>query len=168
MNQFLINGPNSLIGKSVERIDARGLVSGHGSYVDDIKLPRMLHAYFIRSPYAHARILSIDCEEVKSLPGVVAALKGSDFLDHVLPWKGILTHMASMKSATQYPLAVEKATWQGEPVAVVVATSRAKAEDASELIKIEWDPLPAVADMESAISPSTSVIHSELANNIWH
>lgn len=166
MKRFLIDGPNSLIGKSVERIDARGLVAGHGSYVDDIKLPRMLHAYFVRSPYAHARILSIDSEKVKSAPGVVAVLKGSDFLDHVTPWKGVLTHMPSMKSATQYPLAIEKSTWQGEPVAVVVAASRAQAEDASELISIEWDPLPAVADMESAIAPSAPIIHSELNDNI--
>lgn len=166
MTSSFLNRPGSLIGQGVERLDARGLVAGHGTYVDDMKLPRMVHACFVRSPHAHARIVSIDTMAAKRALGVVKILTGPDFVDHVVPWKGVLTHMPSMKSATQYPLAIKKVTWQGEPVVAIVAGSRAQAEDAAELVEIEWEPLPVVASMEAALSPDAPIIHAELENNI--
>ncbi|MBT7488224.1 MAG: xanthine dehydrogenase family protein molybdopterin-binding subunit [Rhodospirillales bacterium] len=162
----LLNRPSSLIGKGVERLDAGGLLAGHGTYVDDMKLPRMVHACFVRSPHAHARIVSIDTTAAKAGAGVITVLTGPDFIDHVVPWKGVLTHMPSMKSATQFPLAIKKATWQGEPVAVVVAKSRALAEDAAELVEIDWEPLPVVATMDAALASDGPIIHAELGDNI--
>jgi len=162
----LPNKSNSLIGQSVMRPDVDRLIQGSGTYVDDMMLPHMVHACFVRSPYAHAKIVSIDTTAAENSPGVVKVMTGLDFKDLVTPWIGTLKHMPSMKSAAQSPLAVNTATWQGEPVAVVVATSRAKAEDAVERVEIDWEPLDVIADMDSATAPDATVIHPELGDNI--
>ncbi|MDH5749010.1 MAG: molybdopterin-dependent oxidoreductase, partial [Rhodospirillales bacterium] len=169
MNQppeSFLDRPDSLIGKGVARLDARRLVEGCGTYVDDMTLPRMVHACFVRSPHAHARIVSIDTAAAEASPGVVRVMTGRDFVDLVVPWEGVLTHMPSMKSAKQPPLAVDKANWQGEPVAVVVAATRAEAEDAVERVEIDWEHLPVVADKETALSSGMPVIHPELGDNL--
>ena len=81
----IFDRPNSYIGRSVPRPDAKRLLEGRGQFVDDLQLPRMVHAAFLRSPYAHARIRSIDIAEAEALPGVVAVLTGEDFVSHVTP-----------------------------------------------------------------------------------
>jgi len=162
----LFDRPNSYIGRSVPRPDVRRLLEGRGKFVDDLQLPRMLHAAFLRSPYAHARIDGFGLEEARAMPGVVAIYTGADFVDHVTPYVGTLTHLTGLRSAPQMPLAVDVARWQGEPIAMVVAQSRAEAEDALALIEADLDPLPAVCDAETALDAGTPVIHEEFGDNL--
>ncbi|MGI9484656.1 MAG: xanthine dehydrogenase family protein molybdopterin-binding subunit [Geminicoccaceae bacterium] len=158
--------PNSYIGRSVPRPDARRLLIGRGRFVDDRQLPRMVHAAFLRSPHPHARIGAIRVDLAKALPGVVGVFTGKDLAEHVEPWSGVLTHLQGLRSPNQYPLAVDTARWQGEPVVMVVAESRAIAEDACGLIDIVYEPLAAAADMERALDADAPVIHSEFGNNL--
>jgi carbon-monoxide dehydrogenase large subunit len=161
-----VDRPNSYIGRSVPRPNAKRLVAGRGTYVDDLRLPRMAHVAFLRSPHAHARILSIDTAAAKRSPGVIRVVTGAEMATVCTPWVGVLHHLKGLKSAPQHALAVDTACWQGEPVVAVVARSRAEAEDAVGLIDIEWDPLPAVVEMETALAPETPVIHPVLGDNL--
>ena len=130
----IFDRPNRYIGQPTERADASRLLQGRGRYVDDVQLPRMVHAAFVRAPYAHATITAIDTEEARAAPGVIAVFTGRDLAEHVTPYVGVLTHLAGLKSAAQHPLAVDAVRWQGEPVVIVVARSRAEAEDACERV----------------------------------
>ncbi len=161
-----LDRPNSYIGRSVPRPNARKLVEGSARYVDDVSLPRMLHVAFVRSPHAHAAILSIDASAAKAMPGVIRVLTGEDISALCDPWVAVLAHLKGMKSAPQHAIAIGKACWQGEAVAAVVATSRALAEDAVGQVEVEYAPLPAVLDMETALDASTPVIHAELGDNL--
>jgi carbon-monoxide dehydrogenase large subunit len=154
------------IGSSRERPSARRLVQGQGVYVDDIELPRMCHVVFWRSPVAHCRILGIRADEARRMPGVVMVADGRDIATVCKPWVATLAHLAGMKSAPQYPLAMERACWQGEPVVAVVAETREQAEDALQLVQVDYEPLPPVVDMETALAPATPVIHPELGDNL--
>lgn len=156
----------SYIGASVPRANARRLVEGRGRYVDDLRLPGLAHAAFFRSPFAHAKILHIDTRAVAAAPGVIAVFTGADLAPSIEPFVAVLDHLTGMKSAPQYPLAVDRATWQGEPVVGVVAETRAQAEDALERLEVAWEELPVVADMETALAPDTPVIHPELGDNL--
>ena len=161
-----IDRPNSYIGRSVPRPNAKKLVEGRGQFVDDISLPRMLHVAFVRSPHAHARILAIDTARARAVPGVLRVFTGNELAPHCEPWVAVLAHLKGMKSAPQLPLPLERATWAGEAVAAVVAESRACAEDAAALVDVAYAPLPAVADMETALAPSTPIIHAALGDNL--
>ena len=161
-----IDKGRSYIGESVVRPQTTRLLAGRGVFTDDVVLPRMLHVAFVRSPHAHARIASIDVAGARALPGVAAVVTGEDMAPVCSGWVGTLAHFAGMKSALQRPLATGKASWQGEPVAAVVAESRAVAEDGISRVRVEWEPLPAVTDPESALDPSTPVIHPELGDNL--
>jgi aerobic carbon-monoxide dehydrogenase large subunit len=161
-----IDKGRSYIGESVVRPQTTRLLAGRGVFTDDVVLPRMLHVAFVRSPHAHARIASIDAAGARALPGVAAVVTGEDMAPVCSGWVGTLAHFAGMKSATQRPLATGKASWQGEPVAAVVAESRAIAEDGAGRVRVEWEALPAVTDPESALDPSTPVIHPELGDNL--
>ncbi len=158
--------PNSYIGRSVPRRDAKRLLQGRGRYVDDLQLPRMVHAAFLRSPYAHAEINGIDTSAAIDAPGVVAAYTGADFIGVVEPYVGVLTHLAGLRSAPQMPLAVDRARWQGEPIAMVVALSRAQAEDAVALIEADLTPIAAACDAETALDPNAPVIHPDFGSNL--
>tara|TARA_B110000977_G_scaffold87049_1_gene115917 strand:+ start:3269 stop:5650 length:2382 start_codon:yes stop_codon:yes gene_type:complete len=158
--------PNSYIGRTVPRPNAKRLLNGRGNYTDDTKLPRMVHVAFLRSPHAHARINKIDKNQAIKAPGVVAVVDGHDIAEVCAPWVGVLAHLEGMKSAEQHALAIKKASWQGEPVAAVVASTRALAEDALELIKVEWEILPVVTDMEAALEENAEVIHETLGDNL--
>ena len=126
--------PNSYVGRTLSRAGAKRAVAGRGRYTDDFVLPRMLHAAFLRSPFAHARILGIDTAEAKRQPGVALVMTGAELAKLCTgPWVGTLTCFPGMKSAPQYPMAVDRACWVGEPVAIVLAETRAQAEDAAEL-----------------------------------
>nr|WP_306268995.1 xanthine dehydrogenase family protein molybdopterin-binding subunit [Pararhizobium sp. IMCC3301] len=162
----IFDKPNSYIGRAVPRADARRLLEGRGRYVDDLQLPRMVHAAFVRSPYAHARIIDIDLTAAQELPGVIAVYRGTDLVPHVKPYVGTLTHMAGLRSPPQMPLALDVARWQGEPLVMVVAQSRAIAEDAAALVELDLDPLPTACDMEAALGPDAVVIHEELGSNL--
>ena len=156
----------SYIGESVVRPQTARLLAGRGVFTDDVTLPRMLHAVFVRSPHAHARIASIDATQARALPGVAAVVTGTEMASVCSGWVGTLAHFQGMKSALQRPLAVGKASWQGEPVAAVAAESRAIAEDGVSRVRVEWEPLPVVTDPETALDPATPVIHPELGDNL--
>ena len=158
--------PNSYIGRTVPRPNAQRLVEGRGRYVDDVVLPRMLHVAFLRSPHAHARITGIDINGADRARGVRRIFTGADIAEVCTPWVGVLDHLKGLKSAPQHPLALDRATWAGEPVVAVVADSRAAAEDAAALIEVSYDPLPPVTDMRSALAPETPVIHPDLGDNL--
>jgi carbon-monoxide dehydrogenase large subunit len=170
MNEIIdprsVDRPNSYIGKSVPRPNARKLVEGRGQYVDDMLMPRMVHVAFVRSPHAHARILEIDGGGALEVPGVLRVLTGADLAPHCDPWVATLAHLKGMKSAPQHPLPLERATWAGEAVAAVVAESRGIAEDAVAKVHVAYEPLAAAVDMETALEAATPVIHPELGDNL--
>jgi carbon-monoxide dehydrogenase large subunit len=161
-----LDRPNSYIGRAVPRPNLRRLTQGRGQYVSDVTLPRMAHAAFLRSPHAHARIVSIKTDKAKKAPGVAAVVTGAELAKVMTPWVGVLTHLKGLKSAPQAPIAVERACWAGEAVCAVVARTRAEAEDACELIVVTYEPLAAVVDPETAIDPQTPVIHKDLGDNL--
>lgn len=154
MNAFAgsLDRPNSYIGRSVSRPNAKRLLEGKGRYVTDLVLPRMLHAAFVRSPYAHGRIVSIDTAEAAALPGVRAIFTGKDMAAICKPWVGTLDHFRNMKSPPQLPLPLDKVIWSGQPIVLIVADSRAIAEDAAELVGVEIEDLPVLADPVEAMS----------------
>lgn len=162
----IFDKPNRYIGQSTPRKEAQRLLQGRGRYVDDITLPRMLHAAFVRSPHAHAEILSIEAEAARALDGVVAVYTGAELAQHVTPYVGVLTHLAGLRSAPQYPMATDVVRWQGEPVVMVLASSRAVAEDAADLIEVDYAERPAATDAETALDPDAPVIHPEFGNNL--
>lgn len=163
----LFGKPNSYVGRTLSRDGAKRAVAGRGRYTDDFSLPRMLHAAFVRSPFAHAKIVSIDTVEARRHPGVALVMTGAELAKLCTgPWVGTLTCFAGMKSAPQYPMAVDRACWAGEPVAMVVARTRAEAEDAAETILIDWEELPAATEKMTALDPSTPPIHPDLGDNL--
>ena len=166
-DRWILDRPNSYIGRSVPRPNAPRLAEGRGAFVDDIEAGRRAgHAAFVRSPHAHARIRSIDAEAAKAAPGVIAVVTGRELAEIHDPWVGVLTHLEGLKSAPQYALPLDTATWQGEAVVAVVAQSRASAEDAAALVQIDWEALPAVTDAETALAPGATVIHEGLGDNL--
>jgi aerobic carbon-monoxide dehydrogenase large subunit len=161
-----LDRPNSYIGRSVPRPNAKRLLAGRGRYVTDIKLPRMLHAAFLRSPHAHARIASIDVESARALEGVHLVAIGADLAKICTPWTGTLDHFKGMTSEPQMPLPLERVVWAGQAVVAVVAESRALAEDALELITIEYEELPAVVDVDAARRPGAPLVNPGSSSNL--
>jgi aerobic carbon-monoxide dehydrogenase large subunit len=161
-----LDRPNSYIGKTVPRPNLDRLMQGRGLYVSDLELPRMVHVVFVRSPHAHARIRGIDASAARRMPGVVAVVTGEELASVITPWVGVLSHLKGLKSAAQHAIAVERACWQGEAVAAVLATSRALAEDAAECVIVKYEELQAATDMRTALDPATPVIHPSLGDNL--
>jgi CO/xanthine dehydrogenase Mo-binding subunit len=153
------------IGESVPRANAQRLLQGRGTFVDDLRFPRLAHVAFFRSPYAHARIKKLSFEKVVKSPGVIAVFDGPTVAEYCKPWVAVLAHLKGIKSPPQHAIAIERACWQGEAVAAVVAESRSQAEDAAQLIEAEWEELPVVVDMEESLE-GKKVIHAELGDNI--
>jgi len=164
--ESVLDRENSFIGKSVPRANAARLVAGQGKYVDDLTLPRMVHVAYYRSPYAHARIVSINDEATLASPGVLRVFTGKDIAEVCTPWVGTLAHFKGMKSAPQHAMAVDRACWQGEPVAAIVAHSRAEAEDALELLEVEFEELTVLADPEVVLNEDSYVMHPDLGDNL--
>ena len=158
--------PNSYIGRSVPRPNLPRLLKGRGTYADDVTLPRMLHAAFLRSPYAHAEIRSIGLEAAQKVPGVVRIFTGEDIAEVCSPWVGVLTHLEGLRSPPQHAMAVDCVRWQGEPLVAVVAESRALAEDVLELIEVDYKELPPAVNMEKALDADAEVIHDVYENNL--
>ena len=153
------------VGRPMPRPNARRAATGRGRYVADLGFKRLVDVAFVRSPYAHARIEAIETGEAMAQPGVVAVLTGADLAERTSPWIGTMKNAPSLLSVPQYGMAVDCARWQGEPVAAVVAEGRARAEDAVEHVRIEWEELPAVADVETALDEGTPVLHPSLGTN---
>ena len=153
------------IGQSVPRANAQRLLQGRGAFTDDLRFPRLAHVAFFRSPYAHARIKKLDLEKARTQPGVIGVFDGRAVAEYCTPWVAVLAHLKGIKSPPQHAVAIERACWQGEACAAVVAESRTQAEDAVGLIEAQWEELPVVVDMEDSLK-NTSTIHPELGDNI--
>src|SRR5438132_5993658 len=149
------------VGKSVKRREDPRILAGRGTYVDDIKLPSLLHAAVLRSPHAHARIKSIDTREARRVPGVVAVLTGPEALEYVSPMPAFCA-----ETVVQHAIATERVRFVGEAVAAVAATSRYAAEDAGQLIRVEYEPLPAVSDPYLAMQADAPKLHDTLESNV--
>ncbi|MGH8632118.1 MAG: xanthine dehydrogenase family protein molybdopterin-binding subunit [Burkholderiales bacterium] len=145
------------IGKSMKRVEDPRLLIGKGKYLDDVVLPNMAHVALLRSPYAHARIKSIDTSKARALPGVVCVVTGREFAETTGP-----TVTFSSPPVVQHAIAVDKVRHVGEAVAAVVAEDRYIAEDALDLIEVEYEELPVVSDMEQqANARGDAVLHPE-------
>jgi carbon-monoxide dehydrogenase large subunit len=155
-----------IVGRSIKRREDPQLITGHGSYLDDIKLPGMLHVALVRSPYAHANIRSIDSSAARSMPGVVAVYTGEDLMDiNPMPaaWQagGVKNQVASPRA-----LAVGKVVMVGDPVALVVAEDRYAARDAAAAVDVDYEPLPAIVDARAAVQPGAPQLHDVAPNNV--
>jgi len=153
------------IGQSVPRPNAQRLLQGRGTFTDDLRFPRLAHVAFFRSPYAHARIKRLDFSKALKQPGVIGVFDGRAVAEYCKPWVAVLAHLKGIKSPPQHAIAIERACWQGEACAAVVAESRSQAEDAVQLIEADWEELPVVVDMEEALQGKT-VIHRDLGDNV--
>ena len=153
------------IGQSVPRPNAQRLLQGRGAFTDDLRFPRLAHVAFFRSPHAHAQIRKLDFSRALKSPGVIGVFDGRAVAEYCTPWVAVLAHLKGIKSPPQHAIAIERACWQGEACAAVVAESRSQAEDAVALIEAEWQELPAVVDMEESLDGKV-VIHPELGDNI--
>lgn len=150
------------IGKSLPRVEDERLLRGAGHFIDDLTpFPGCKVATILRSPYAHATIKTIDIQEALQVPGVIGVITGADIKREMRPFPvGVPAPVA------YYPLAIEKVRFVGEPVAVVVAESRALAEDAAELIQVDYEPLPTVMDVEEATHAVGPFLHEQVGSNI--
>ena len=154
------------VGTAVPRKEDPELLTGQARFVDDLTLPGMVWMAVVRSPYAHARIVSVDVSKALAAEGVVAAFSGTDLADDIpagLPCAWPVTE--DIKMPTHWPLARDKARYAGDGVAVVVAESRALAKDAAELVEVEYEPLPAVTDVAEALADGAPVVHDEFGTN---
>lgn len=146
-----------------------GLITGQSRYVDDLKSPQqrpaVLHMIMVRSPYAHAKIKDINLEAARALPGVVAAFSGAELVSG-LPILELITSLPGLKIPQRQPLALDRVRYVGDPVAVVLAESRSIAEDARDLVEVEYDVLPAVIDAEAALAPDAPLLYEEFGSNI--
>jgi carbon-monoxide dehydrogenase large subunit len=158
--------PRGWLGQSVKRKEDDRFVVGRGTYVDDVKLPGMLHMAILRSPVAHARITRIDTTAAQALPGVVAVVTGELLAQHKLAW------MPTLSGDTQAVLATDKVRMQGQEVACVVAEDPYVAHDALELIDVDYEPLPVVTSPQAALEPGAPIIRDDKPdqadNRIYH
>lgn len=155
-----------MIGKSIPRTEIKRLIQGQGQYVDDITLPRMAHVAFVRSPHAHAQIIQIDTLKAQAVAGVIHIADGREIAQLCKSFKGHLAHLEGMQSALQDALAIDRVFWHGQAVLAIVASTRAIAEDAAELVDIQWEELVPIVDEEAATDPQTTKIHAQLTSNI--
>ncbi len=152
------------IGARVERAEDDELLTGKGVFVDDIDFPGMLHAYLVRSPHAHAKLLRIDVSEAKAIAGVVDVFTFRDLGD-VRRFPLTIPH-PNLKQLTEFPLAKDKVRYVGEPVAVIVAVSRQIAEDAAPLVEVEYEILAPCVDIGRAVDKDAPLVHESEADNV--
>ncbi len=157
-------------GQRIRRNEDPYLLTGQALFVDDVHLPGMLHAAFVRSPYAHARIRHIDAARALAHTGVRAVLSAADLGDYWRTGPLLVSpppiQRLSFNERTQPILAREKVRHVGEPVAVVIAESRYVAEDAAAEVMVSYEPLPAIADLEQALLPGAALVHEDLGSNV--
>jgi len=155
-----------LTGTSVTRVEDPRILTGGGTYVDDLRLPGMLHAAFVRSPFPHARVLGVDVTAVLAAPGVRAVVTAADL-------EGVVADLAPVGPPDlllpSFPaLARDTVRLVGDPVALVVADSRAQAEDGAEAVEVDYEPVPGVGDMDDVLAGSTVPVFAELGTNVVH
>jgi carbon-monoxide dehydrogenase large subunit len=158
--------PGKLIGAPVKRVEDARLITGSGQYLDDLKLPGMTHVAILRSPYAHARIRSIDTAAAAAAPGVIGVFTGEDFAH--LPALPCAWQAGGVENFVNTPrvLETDRVTFTGAGVAAVVAESRYAAEDALELIEVDWEPLDVVVDVEAAAAEGAIQLHENAPGNV--
>ena len=152
------------VGQSIPRKEDRRLVEGQGVFFDDVKRHGMGYLHFVRSPYAHARIGSVDVSAALALPGVYGTLTGDEVAILTDPFFQIAADPGGQ--VKDYALAVGKVRYLGEPVAAVVAESRELARDAAELVEVEYEPLDVVVDARVALEAGAPVLHEECGGNM--
>ena len=160
-----------VIGTEVLRKEDPELITGQAKYIDDLVVPGMVWMHVVRSPLAHAKINGIDISRAKEMPGVIAAFSGADLADD---WPGPLL-MAwpvteDIHNPPHWPLTKDKARYQGDGVAVVIAETRAQAADAAEAVDVDYEPLDPVVDMEAALADGAPAVHDEFGTNkcyVW-
>jgi carbon-monoxide dehydrogenase large subunit len=154
------------LGHRVKRKEDDRFIRGKGTYIDDIKLPGMLHMAILRSPYAHATITGIDASKAQAIPGVVAVVTGELMAQHNLAW------MPTLSGDTQAVLATDKVRFQGQEVAAVIAEDLYTAKDALELIAVEYEPIEPIVTPQRALEPNAPVIRTDKegqdSNHIYH
>ena len=163
------------VGRGVKRKEDPELLTGQARFVDNISLPGMLWVGIVRSPFAHARINGVDASRARELPGVVAVLSGAELKDE---WAGALPCAWPIATRSwpeptdedprmpdHWPIAIDKARFAGDPVAVVVAESREQAKDAIEAVEVDYDPLEPVLDLEGSIQEGAPLVHDDMGDN---
>ena len=160
------NDARPWVGRALPRKEENRLLRGRGKFADDIKLREMLYLRFVRSPYAHAKIVNVDVSSAEALAGVVCSLTGAEIAAQTQPFIEIGPDACG--KIKDYPLAVSKVRYQGEPVVAVVAESAGLADDAAELVQIEYEALDPVVDAEEAWTDK-SILHDEAGtNHVWN
>ena len=158
----LVGDAGTLVGQSVARVEDATLLTGNGRYLDDLPQRKdTRHIAFLRADQAHAKIISIDTKDARALPGVVAVLTGDDV--------AALTRSMTVgvkADVEAWPMARDRVRYVGEPVAMVVAIDRYVAEDAVDLIRVEYETMPAVVDPMEALAPGAEVLHPSLGGNL--
>src|SRR5262249_33080092 len=156
------------IGKRVPRIEDRDLIRGKARFVDDIHIEGLLHAVFVRSPHAHAKILSIGKDAALAADGVRAVLTADDIAQYVTTDRlAVALPDRTYKQQRDRPiLAKNETVYVGEPIAIVIADSAYSAEDAAALVEIDYDPLPAVTDCQAALAPGAAPAHADANTNL--
>ena len=160
------NAPSKFVGSSVRRKEDPRLLSGHGQYLDDISVPRMLEAAVLRSPYAHAHITGIDVSEARALPGVFDVITGQDLAAVANEQPIIWQPIPGQRMPRPHALAVDRVRWAGQAVAAVAAVNRYVAEDALALINVEYEPLPVVANLDAALAEDAPKLYDDWPDNI--
>ena len=154
-----------ILGKPLLRKEDRRFLTGQGRYLDDVEIPRALHVAFVRSPHAHARLGAIDVAAARAASGVVAAVTGRE-LDQWTTRLRMAPPIDGLLPMEMSALPLDKVRFQGDPVACVVATDRYLAEDAAELVAVEYDALPAVTDMHAALAAGAPLVDDSLPSNL--
>ncbi|MCS5607016.1 MAG: molybdopterin-dependent oxidoreductase, partial [Alphaproteobacteria bacterium] len=152
------------VGRAVPRLEDAALLTGNARFIDDLSpLPGIQHVAMLRSPHPHARIVAIDTEAARTMPGVTGVVTGVEFQKYLNP-------LASAVRApiAYYPIAVDKVRYVGEPVALIAAEDRYLAEDAAEAIKVDYQPLEAVVEPQAALAADAPVLHEEVSSNLVH
>jgi len=153
------------IGAALPRKEDYRLITGQGRYLDDIAVPNCLHAHFVRSPHAHARIVAIDCEAARGAEGVVAVVTGRELAEWTTPLR--MAPPIEGLQPTEFPtLPFDKVRFVGDPVACIVATNRYLAEDAAELIEVAYEALEPVVDLERALAKDAPLVDDDLSSNL--
>jgi len=158
---------DKLVGQRVKRKEDPKLITGNALYLDDMKIPGLLHASILRSPYPHANIISVNKDKALEYPGVIAVYTGKDLEGRLNPvptsWK---VPGMNLIETEQYPLAINTARYVGDGVAMVVAESKYIAEDALELLDVEYEALPSISNQKEARKEDAPQIYEEVPNNV--
>jgi carbon-monoxide dehydrogenase large subunit len=155
-----------LVGARIRRKEDPRFITGRGQYTDDVKVQGTLHVAFVRSPHAHARIRGVDLAAARTQPGVVAVYTGKDLADGGVNGIPVGWLLPGLTPSNHHAIAVEKVHYVGEAVAVIVAESPYAARDAAELVTVDYDPLPAVADAEQALTQDVPIVRNAGTDNV--